>query len=57
MLQETAPPAKPLLLEPVLEIKESILQECRQKWKKIATKHLPNIFTNDKDVLKDVAKK
>lgn len=57
MVEQTAPPTRPILLEPVLEIKESILQECRGRWKSITEKQLPNIFTNDKNVLKDVAKK
>lgn len=56
MLEQTAPPSRPLLIETVLEIKEAILQECGEKWKKIAEKQLPFIFTNDKKVLQDVAK-
>lgn len=54
--QPSAPP-KPLLLEVVLEIKEKILQQAGGKWKKIAEKQLPFIFTNDKSTLQDVAKK
>ncbi|XP_018570966.1 zinc finger MYND domain-containing protein 10 [Anoplophora glabripennis] len=54
--QPSAPP-KPLLLETVLEIKEKILQQAGGKWKKIAEKQVPLIFTNDQSALQDVAKK
>lgn len=57
MLEQTAPPSKPLLLETLLEIKESIIKECGGKWKKIAEKQLPNIFTNDKSTLQEIAKR
>lgn len=57
MVEQTASPSRSLLLETLLEIKESIIQECRGKWKKISSKQLPVIFTNDKSVLQDVATK
>lgn len=57
MLEQTAPGSKPFLLETVLDIKEAILQECGGKWKRIAEKQLPLIFTNDKKIIQDVAKK
>lgn len=54
---EPSAPPKPLLLETVLEIKEKILQQAGGKWKKIAEKQVPLIFTNDQNALQDVAKK
>lgn len=57
MLEHTAPPSKPFLIETLLEIKESILRECGGKWKKIAEKQLAVIFTNDKTMLQNVARK
>ncbi|KAF7273666.1 hypothetical protein GWI33_013613 [Rhynchophorus ferrugineus] len=56
-LEEYAAPAKPLLLEPVLEIKERILQECGGKWRRIAEKQLQYIFSDDRDTLQEAAKK
>lgn len=55
VLEQTSPTPRPLLLETMLEIKEKILEECGGKWKKIAEKQLPVIFTNDKRTLTNVA--
>lgn len=57
MIEQTAAPPKPLLLETILEIKESILKECDGKWRKIADKQLPIIFTSDNSVLQEIARK
>ncbi|KAJ8925944.1 hypothetical protein NQ315_009796 [Exocentrus adspersus] len=57
VMDQPAAPSKPFLLETVLEIKEKILQQAGGKWKKIAEKQVPLIFTNDKDKLQDIAKK
>lgn len=56
-LQEYAAPPKPVLLEAILEIKESIIQQCGGKWKKIAEKQLGNIFTRNKKCLQEAARK
>ncbi|CAG9764398.1 unnamed protein product [Ceutorhynchus assimilis] len=56
-LQEYSAPPKPLLLEAILDIKECIMQECGGKWKEIARKQVGNIFTKNKESLKDAAMK
>ncbi|KAJ8972356.1 hypothetical protein NQ317_008766 [Molorchus minor] len=56
VMQQSAPPPKPLLLETVLEIREKILQQAGGKWKKIAEKQAPVIFINNRDQLQEVAK-
>lgn len=48
--------AKPVLLEPVMEIKQSILKEGEGKWKKIANKQVAVIFNTDPKELMEVAK-
>lgn len=45
----------PVLLEPVLEIKQKILQQGEGKWKQIAKKQLPNIFIADQKDIMEVA--
>lgn len=50
-------PTKPVLLEPVMEIKQSILKEGEGKWKKIASKQVSVIFNSDPKELMEVAKR
>lgn len=50
-------PAKPLLLEPVMEIKQSIIKEADGRWKKIAIRQVSVIFNTDPKELMDVAKR
>lgn len=45
----------PLLLEPILEIKQKILLEGDGNWKKIAKKQLPSIFISNQKDLMEVA--
>lgn len=47
---------KPLLLEPMLEIKQKILSEANEDWKKIAMEQLPVIFSTDRQELMETAK-
>lgn len=54
--QPTAP-SKPILLETVLEIKQKILAEGNNKWKKIAQKQYPVIMTKDYKQLVEMAKR
>ena len=46
---------KPILLEPVLEIKEAILKQGHRRWKKIAKQQLPSIFPEDQRELMEIA--
>lgn len=48
---------KPLLLEPVLEIKQIILSEAGDKWKNIAQQQLPIIFSTNRRELMETAKR
>ncbi|XP_057654696.1 zinc finger MYND domain-containing protein 10 [Diorhabda carinulata] len=48
---------KPLLIETVLEIKESILKESGRKWKKIAQNQFERIFTTDRETLQGIAER
>lgn len=50
-------PTKPILLEPVMEIKQSILKEGEGKWKKIASRQVSVIFNTDPHELMEVAKR
>ncbi|KAF2883540.1 hypothetical protein ILUMI_22604 [Ignelater luminosus] len=52
---QQAAPHRPILLEVVLEIKNKILEECGEKWKKIAREQLPNVFTKDRQQLLETA--
>ncbi|XP_023019578.1 zinc finger MYND domain-containing protein 10 [Leptinotarsa decemlineata] len=56
-LDQSAAPPKPLLIEALLEIKEKILRQTGGKWKKLAEKQLPVVFTTDKTLLFDIASK
>lgn len=49
--------AKSVLLEPIMEIKQSILKEGDGKWKKIANQQVSIIFNIDPKELMDVAKR
>lgn len=52
--QSTAPP-KPVLLETVLEIRNSIMAQGQGKWKKIAKQQLTLTFGRDKEELMNIA--
>ncbi|XP_030745100.1 zinc finger MYND domain-containing protein 10 [Sitophilus oryzae] len=56
-MEEYATPAKPILLEPILEIKERILQDCGARWKKIAENQVSNVFSTNRDALQQAARK
>lgn len=49
--------ASPILLEPVMEIKQSIFKEGDGKWKKIAVQQVSVIFNTDPRELMDAAKR
>lgn len=53
----SAASAKPLLLEPVMEIKQAITKEGAGKWKKIASRQVSVIFSTDPKELMDAAKR
>lgn len=55
MSEQPAAPHKPVLLETLLTIRESILKQYNNKWKKIAREQAPVIFNNDKNQLKEIA--
>ncbi|CAG9858510.1 unnamed protein product [Phyllotreta striolata] len=48
---------KPLLIETVLDIKESILKQTEGRWKKLAKKQLPHVFPTDRETLHELAGK
>lgn len=48
---------KPVLLEPVMEIKQAILREGEGKWKKIASRQVSVIFNTDPKELMEAAKR
>ncbi|KRT82900.1 hypothetical protein AMK59_4797, partial [Oryctes borbonicus] len=52
--QSTVPP-KPVLLEAVLEIKNGILAQGQNKWKKIAQQQLPLVFCRNRTELMEIA--
>ncbi|XP_019768921.2 zinc finger MYND domain-containing protein 10 isoform X1 [Dendroctonus ponderosae] len=56
-LQEYAAPPKPLLVETIMEIKENILAECKSSWKKIAKQQVGIVFSQNRELLQEVAKK
>lgn len=55
-MKESVSLSRPILLEPILEIKEEILHQTGGNWKEIAMKQLPVIFCNDKETLIGSAK-
>ncbi|XP_028130564.1 zinc finger MYND domain-containing protein 10 [Diabrotica virgifera virgifera] len=55
LMEENHSDPKPLLIETVLDIKESILNQTGRKWKSIAQKQVHQIFTNDKETLQAIA--
>ncbi|CAG9813787.1 unnamed protein product [Phaedon cochleariae] len=57
MMEQNAAPPKALLIEAILEIKDSILKETGGKWRKMATNQLPTVFTTDKSLLTNIATK
>lgn len=56
IMKESVSLSRPILLEPILEIKEEILHQTGGNWKEIAMKQLPVIFCNDKETLIGSAK-
>ncbi|KAF5290976.1 hypothetical protein FQA39_LY14507 [Lamprigera yunnana] len=52
---QPAAPHKPIILEVVLEIQETILRSCKGKWKKLARIQLPFIFNRDHQELVETA--
>ncbi|KAG5891672.1 hypothetical protein JTB14_020090 [Gonioctena quinquepunctata] len=57
LLDQSAAPPKPLLIEAFLEIKEKIIKDTGGKWKKMAERQLPVVFTTDKSLLYNIASK
>lgn len=57
VMEQTNARPNPILLEPVLEIKAGIVKQAGGKWRTIAEKQRPLIFSNDKNFLQDTARK